>query len=438
MSDPSVQLVEKYELDRCVSWISDNSFKRVCLQFPDNMLADSVEIALYIDERIESKTYILGDTSFFSCCVDELGCKHIDGDVIIHFGDSCLSAYLSLPVLYILPKNDLNLTDVIDAISHVLEKGPSLILYDVGYTHLVGELEEQVMAYQTVVAQLDCTGAAKTLCGPWCQADGSHKFSKFGYQFCTPSDLQSVVFIGAGKHGDNFMLSMKVPNFYSFDPDNGLVEQTQIKTYKRLSFLVEKVKNARIFGLLIGTVSVERYLEAIEHAKRLLKRQKRKCFIISVGKPTVAKLSNFPEIDAFVMVSCNKGAYINQKDVIVPIVTLLELELAFNENRSWDDPLATDFSFLLPGGDGYIEAPTAALEDFVDSSLTSGHRPLTNCTDSSSEIALRSDMTISTSSFSSKPRTWDGLEVRIDESAPSLAVPGRKGTAQGYDSEPTQ
>lgn len=65
------------------------------------------------------------------------------------------------------------------------------------------------MAYQTVVAQLDCTGAAKTLCGPWCQADGSHKFSKFGYQFCTPSDLQSVVFIGAGKHGDNFMLSMK-------------------------------------------------------------------------------------------------------------------------------------------------------------------------------------------------------------------------------------
>lgn len=55
------------------------------------------------------------------------------------------------------------------------------------------------------------------------------------------------------------------------------------------------------------------------------------------------------QIDAFVMVSCNKGAYINQKDVIVPIVTLLELELAFNENRSWDDPLATDFSFLLPG-----------------------------------------------------------------------------------------
>jgi len=35
--------------------------------------------------------FILGDTSYGSCCVDEVAASHIEADGIIHFGRACLS-----------------------------------------------------------------------------------------------------------------------------------------------------------------------------------------------------------------------------------------------------------------------------------------------------------------------------------------------------------
>uniref|UniRef100_A0A0K8TC89 Uncharacterized protein n=1 Tax=Lygus hesperus TaxID=30085 RepID=A0A0K8TC89_LYGHE len=310
------------------------------------------------------------------------------------------------------------------------------MVYDVSYAHLIETLDERLQTYEVAISQLASASQLKRPCGPWCQGGNAHSSTKFGHSFCISDSLRSVLYVGTGKPANNFLLSMKVPEFFTYDEAEGLQPHNRFKLLKKLSFLVEKVKNSVAFGLLVGTLSIERYLDAIEHIKRLLKRRRRKCFIISVGKPTVAKLSNFPEIDVFVMVSCNEGSYIDNKEVIVPIVTLLEIELAFNENRTWDDPISSDFSFLLQGGEGYVEAPlNVTTEDLVETQLTSGFRTSTQCTDSSTEVALRSDMTVSTSGFSSQPRTWDGLELKMNDTAPSMAQAGRKGTAQGYSYE---
>ncbi|KAF6204585.1 hypothetical protein GE061_018745 [Apolygus lucorum] len=333
-------------------------------------------------------------------------------------------------------RKQLDLEPFFESIKPVLESGPTLMIYDVSYAHLIETLDERLQTYAVGISQLASASKLKRPCSPWCQGGNSHSCTKFGHSFCLSDSLRAVIYVGSGKPADNFLLSMNVPEFFTYNDDEGLQPHNRFKLLKKLSFLVEKVKNSAVFGLLVGTLSVERYLEAIEHIKRLLKRRKRKCFIISVGKPTVAKLSNFPEIDVFVMVSCNEGSYLDNKEVVVPIVTLLEIELAFNENRTWDDPISSDFSFLLQGGEGYVEAPFNVIsEDLVETQLTSGFRSSMQCTDSSTEIALRSDMTVSTSGFSSQPRTWDGLELKMNDTVPSKAQEGRKGTAQGYSSE---
>lgn len=428
-------LIALYELERCTVWITENSFSRVCLQFPDELLKDAADVALYLDARIGSKTYILGDTSFFSCCVDEIGSKHVDGDAVIHFGYSCLSNFTNLPVLYVLIKKQLDLNRLLKEITPIVSKGPSLIVYDSCYAHLSGRIGDRLQSYQVSVAQFIADSKSSKLCGPWCQGPDGHSSQKFGLSFCVPSELSSIVFVGNGKRANHFMMSMKAPEFYTYDESKGLQSHSFMQIIKKLSFLVEKVKNARTFGILIGTVSVERYLDAIDHVKQLLKRRRRKCFIISVGKPTVAKLSNFPDIDAFIIISCNEGHYIENKELIVPIVTLLEVELVFNENRSWDDPLSADFAHFLPGSDGYIETPDTEPEDSFDAPLTSSFLSNAYCSDSSKELAIRSDMIVATSAFSSKTRTWDGLELNLNDVEPALAVPGRIGTSQGYGTE---
>lgn len=103
-----------YETDRTIEWILSNDYTRVALQFPDELLPDStsVEKVLHnglkkgrkenVEEGInglnldgkpakERKIYILADTSYGSCCVDEVAADHAAADCIIHYGRACLS-----------------------------------------------------------------------------------------------------------------------------------------------------------------------------------------------------------------------------------------------------------------------------------------------------------------------------------------------------------
>lgn len=74
------------------------------------------------------------------------------------------------------------------------------------------------------------------------------------------------------------------------------------KILRRRCFLIEKIKDSQTFGIIIGTLGVKNYLEAIDRIKKLISLHKKKYYIISVGKPTVAKLANFPEVLYFLTI----------------------------------------------------------------------------------------------------------------------------------------
>ncbi|KAF9896910.1 Diphthamide biosynthesis protein 2, partial [Lobosporangium transversale] len=53
-----------YEIDRTVSIIKERGFKRIALQFPDELLPDSGLVAQLIREQTGSDIYVLADTSY--------------------------------------------------------------------------------------------------------------------------------------------------------------------------------------------------------------------------------------------------------------------------------------------------------------------------------------------------------------------------------------
>lgn len=81
-----LQLTDIWTEDRlseCSAWIRDHGFRAVCLQFPDELLPFSAHIAHELKSECRRQTtaisdeaavevYILGDTSYGSCCVDEV------------------------------------------------------------------------------------------------------------------------------------------------------------------------------------------------------------------------------------------------------------------------------------------------------------------------------------------------------------------------------
>lgn len=71
---------------------------------------------------------------------------------------------------------------------------------------------------------------------------------------------------------------------------------THSRILKRRNYLMEKIKDSKTIGIVIGTLAVQNYLKIIERLKSLIKSRGKKYYLISVGKPTVAKLANFQEV----------------------------------------------------------------------------------------------------------------------------------------------
>lgn len=77
------------------------------------------------------------------------------------------------------------------------------------------------------------------------------------------------------------------------------LERYNIETQvlKKRNYLIEKIKDSKTIGIIIGTLSIKNYTQVIERMKKLIELNNKKYYLISVGKPTVAKLANFPEVN---------------------------------------------------------------------------------------------------------------------------------------------
>ena len=138
----------------------------------------------------------------------------------------------------------------------------------------------------------------------------------------------------------------------------------------RRYYLIETAKDSKIFGILIGTMSVANYRDAVDHVSGILKKANRRYYSFLIGKLNCPKLNNFMEVDMYVMVACNENSLINSKELNKPIITVYELELAFNCSRLWGEEFVCDYRQLLTGNDHHI--PLKLSEQESDISLITG------------------------------------------------------------------
>lgn len=97
-------------------------------------------IAEQLNSRVDGlKTAILGDTSYSSCCVDEVAAQHINGDAIIHFGHACHYLSSTIPVFYVYLKQDIDIDHMVSQFKTELPDTSTKVLmfYDVTVKYLI-------------------------------------------------------------------------------------------------------------------------------------------------------------------------------------------------------------------------------------------------------------------------------------------------------------
>lgn len=204
-----------------------------------------------------------------------------------------------------------------------------------------------------------CHGWVKSHSDDAClpEQDGGRLIRQFGRRFCLKKGLNvtdyRMFYLGEeGATLRNFMMTWNRCSFSSFNPktSTGRTESVNInRALMKRYYSIERAKDARVVGILVGTLGVADYLSIIQQLKETLRRAGKKSYTFAMGKLNVPKLANFLEIDVFVLIACPENSLLDSGEFYKPVVTPFEMDVACNKSREWSDEYVTDFRHLLPG-----------------------------------------------------------------------------------------
>ncbi|XXH05330.1 long-chain fatty acid transporter fat1 [Hypoxylon texense] len=368
------ELYEVYEIVRTADAIRQNGWRRIALQFPDAMLADAPWVVGALSSELDKpmarpvekneksegaaedytngkqeeeqehtkRLYILADTSYSSCCVDEIAAEHADADGVVHYGRACLSPTSRLPVLHIFTRQKLDYDAVAAAFEKEFpEKTEKVILMaDVMFQEHVIPIRERLeeKGYTNVVATeivRDPTGTIpnrKLIISPESQHDSKiHEYHLF--HISTPPT--SLLLTLSSRLASLRIYSTPSSPYMSTSetPDPSATPGMLRRRYA----LVIRLATASIIGILVNTLSVKNYMSTISTLKSQIAAAGKKSYTVVVGKLNAAKLANFAEIDGWVVVGCWESGLVEQEGLWKPVVTPFELGLALQgeESRIW-------------------------------------------------------------------------------------------------------
>ncbi|KIV99357.1 diphthamide biosynthesis protein 2 [Verruconis gallopava] len=386
------ELHVRYEIDRTIKEIRDGQWKRIALQFPDEMLGDGVRVyrllkrglaharqqnftedqapaaAAVQSEPIEQdvaklnlsdkgsthdsegsseELSILADTSYGSCCVDEIAAEHVEAEVVIHYGRSCLSPTARLPVIHVFTTRNLDFKLVAEAFKNTYpdKTGKVILMGDLPYhSHLSGLLEIlRSEGYENILAPEVTHNPASMLPNRRLPASISDevRFLK----------EHALFHIGQPPPALLLTLTSRVASIHIYSGDDDPTAHAAVTSplLRRRYALLTSLSTASVFGILINTLSVKNYMHVVSHVQKLISAAGKKSYTFVVGKVNPAKVANFAEIGGWVVIGCWESSLIESRDFYKPLITPFELELALmsDRTRQWNGDWRSDFDTIL-------------------------------------------------------------------------------------------
>ncbi|KAJ2486781.1 Diphthamide biosynthesis protein 2 [Coemansia sp. RSA 2050] len=353
-----------YEVEQTAAAINGGNYRRIALQFPDHLLGHSTLVSAALQSRIGSGAcvFILADTSYGSCCVDEVAADHYAADLVVHYGRTCLSLSSRIPVYYVFGRDPLDLGHCAELVAGSLGGRHVLVLSDVPYAYAMPDLAlvlgrqrgaDGAPAFGRVVASeiavagrlYDPKHAGGVAPGRSWQLPAGE-----GGAAASVADYTVLYVGGESLTLTNIILTMRCRSVFSYDPAARLLREESCQVNRHLARRFKMVQHARdadVIGIVVGTLAATRYLRVIEALKAMIRRAHKKFYVFVVGKLNVAKLANFAEIEAYVLVACPENSLVDSKGFFSPVVTPFEMLLALSKSRQWTGDYVTDFHAFL-------------------------------------------------------------------------------------------
>ncbi|CAN9084757.1 unnamed protein product [Alternaria alternata] len=390
LSDEQITLT--YEIERTVREIREGRWKRIALQFPDHMLTDAPRVydqlsrGLSKERKVQngkqetngpvngatvaedlstdmSKTwiseeessqeslFILGDTSYGACCVDEVAAEHVDADVVVHYGRSCLSPPSRLPVVYVFTERPLDLDPVVATFKETYpdKEAKIILMADIPYSHHAPTLYKRLC--DDGYTNLHATEIVHNPSSPLPNRTTPPGTSE------TDEALRDYALFHISDPPTSLLLTLssRVASIHIYPTEStSSVAPTASLTntamaLRRRYALLTSLSTTPIFGILINTLSVKNYMHILSHVQRQITAAGKKYYTFVVGKVNAAKVANFSEVGGWVVIGCWESSLIESREFWRPMITPWELKVALqgDEERVWTGAWEGDFQKVL-------------------------------------------------------------------------------------------
>jgi diphthamide biosynthesis protein 2 len=382
------QLCIIYEIERTIIEIRKERFTRIALQFPDTMLPDAPRVFEALSKGLDPTTsssnlqrpqledsdqimngmeklgmtseklpavrlYILADTSYGACCVDEVAAEHISADAVIHYGRACLSPTVKMPVIHIFTIQQLQdqsslIKDFEDF--YVDHQAKVILMADVTYQyHLEGiNTALRSRGYSNVYMTDIVHDPSSPLPNRKIPDDVERDPSKLGeWHLFHVSEPPEALLLTLASRLARIRIYPVTATQDERCPEPFLASTS--RALNRRYALLTSVTTASIFGILVNTLSVKNYLHIVEYVKSQIQAAGKKSYTFVVGKVNAAKVANFGEIGAWVVIGCWESSLIESKEFWRPVLTPFELGLALkgDSERVWTGEWSSDFQSIL-------------------------------------------------------------------------------------------
>ena len=392
----SNELIRHYNLNLILEELKNDSkfenIKTITLQFPDDLVMDSSYVIKYFQDNDKDRQYfILADTSYSFCCVDEVAAEHVNGDMVIHFGESCFTQINKLPIIYSLGNPYSNTENIVGKFLEAFkDKDQMYVLMSdstfnsnlINLNNILVEKEGYKNILISGINYNETEGNKVSVFPKNSLPEGKMTTYKVGYNryiynindleldedLVKDTLLESTLFHITEPTTSSLMhLSTCFNNINIYHPLENSIEQPRNHLMKRYKEM-HKARTANTFGILVNTLSIKNTRETVNKVTALLKTNYKKSHIFIVGKPNVAKLANFESIDIWVCVGCPQSGIIidNFNDFYKPIITPFELTLAMETTVSWTGEWILDNEEIIEKINEKVDEDVAIDEEHDD------------------------------------------------------------------------
>ena len=380
----SERLANYYSLDELSSYLLKNpQFTKITFQFPDSLVMDSSFVIKIVEKILNEsdpdnkrRLWVLADTAYSACCVDEVAAEHVNADLVVHFGDACLNAIQKLPVVYSLGKPHLNIEALISGfkdtfpdvnskvclmasapfthhistiVSKLKELGYSNLIYSVINTDLIND-------NVTILSHADVDHSKATLIhtlgNRMLYSDNETILSSDHEEKTIEDKLRedvSLFYISIPQDPHLLYLTTMFNDVFIYDNSNDSIISGPFPSLMKRYKYMHVARTAGCIGILVNTLSLRNTKETINKLIQLIKQNGKKHYLFVVGKPNVAKLANFDPVDIWCILGCGQsGIIVDQiNEFYKPIITPYELTMALNQEVTWTGKWVTDFEAAL-------------------------------------------------------------------------------------------